>query len=104
VPPDEPAADKRLELAYDAIQEKLKMQDATLASTRTWANNLLATSALFISSAGVGLINNDPTKGPHFAPVLPAVLLLVGRGRSGSARVDRRVAGQRSGSHSVSWV
>jgi hypothetical protein len=76
--PDQPEPDKRLELAYDAIQEKLKMQDATLASTRTRANNLLATTALFVSfSAGVGLISNDPDKGSALCPGVAAVLLLV---------------------------
>jgi hypothetical protein len=76
--PSGPDSDKRLELAYDAIQENLKMQDATLASTRTRANNLLATSTLFVSfSAAVGLINNDPDMGSVFFPGIAAVLLLV---------------------------
>jgi hypothetical protein len=53
------------------------MQDATLANTRTRANNLLATTALFISfSAGVGLISNDPDKGSMLCPGVAAVLLL----------------------------
>jgi hypothetical protein len=57
-------SDKRLELAYDAAQKKLAMQDTTLGNVRTRANTLLATAALFTSfSAGIGLLNNDPTKG-----------------------------------------
>jgi hypothetical protein len=75
---DEPTSDVRLELAYDAAQEMLSLQDATLTSTRTRANTLLATTALFISfSAGVGLINTDPDKGSVFCPGVAAVLLLV---------------------------
>ncbi|BBY36315.1 hypothetical protein MMAN_04490 [Mycobacterium mantenii] len=75
---EEPAADKRLELAYAAAQDRLKAQNETLANTRTRANNLLATTALFISfSAGVGLINTDPNKGLVLCPFLAAVLLLV---------------------------
>ncbi|MGV0777721.1 hypothetical protein [Mycolicibacter kumamotonensis] len=71
-------ADKRLELAYDAAQKALAMQDATLGNFRTRANNLLATAALFTTfSTAVGLINTDEDKGP----VLPAwgafLLLLV---------------------------
>lgn len=74
----EPASDKRLELAYTAAQDTLNLQDATLTNTRTRANNLLATTALFISfSAGVGLINTDPAKGAVFCPFVAVVLLLV---------------------------
>ena len=39
--PDEPSSDKRLELAYEAAQDLLKMQEALLSNTRTRANNLL---------------------------------------------------------------
>jgi hypothetical protein len=71
-------ADKRLELAYSAAQDLLKTQNDTLASTRLRANNLLATTALFVSfSAGVGLVNTDPTKGMVFCPFLAFILLLV---------------------------
>jgi hypothetical protein len=42
-------SDKRLELAYDAAEKKLSMQDATLGNVRTRANTLLATAALFTS-------------------------------------------------------
>lgn len=76
--PDEIAADKRLELAYAAAQERLKLQDATLASTRTRANNLLATTALFVSfSAGIGLINTNPESESALCPGVALVLLLV---------------------------
>lgn len=75
---EEPAVDKRLELAYSAAHERLKAQNDTLANTRTRANNLLATAALFISfSAGVGMINTDPNKGLVLCPFLAGVLLLV---------------------------
>jgi len=47
-------------LAYEAAQEMLRIQDATLANTRTRANNLLAAAALIISIAlGQGLVNRD---------------------------------------------
>lgn len=69
-------ADKRLELAYDAAQKRLAMQDATLGNVRTRANNLLATAALFTSfSAGVGLINTDPNKGATLSPCVGSILL-----------------------------
>lgn len=69
-------SDKRLELAYDAAQKKLNLQDSTLSNTRTRANTLLATSALFVSfSAGVGLVRTDPTRGAVF-PVWAAWVLL----------------------------
>lgn len=75
--PDQ-ATDKRLELAYDAAEKKLAMQDATLGHIRMRANNLLATAALFTSfSAGVGLINTDRSKGPVLSPCAGAVLLAV---------------------------
>lgn len=45
--------DKRLELAYEAGQKRLAMQDATLGNLRTRANTLLIAAALFISF-GVG--------------------------------------------------
>jgi hypothetical protein len=70
--------DKRLELAYAAAQDRLKSQNDALSNTRTRANNLLATTALFISfSAGVGLINTDPSKGMVLCPFVAVVLLLV---------------------------
>jgi hypothetical protein len=50
---DQPVAvqvpDPRLVLAYEAAQDMLKIQDSTLANTRTRANNLLAAAALIIS-------------------------------------------------------
>jgi len=56
--------DKRLELAYDAAQEILRVQDSTLGNTRSRANSLLATGALLTSiSAGIGLVNIDPDRG-----------------------------------------
>ncbi|MGV0778741.1 hypothetical protein [Mycolicibacterium elephantis] len=71
-------SDKRLDLAYDAAQKKLSLQDSTLSNTRTRANNLLATSALFISfSAGVGLVRTDPTRGAIFPACAAWVLLVV---------------------------
>ncbi|OBJ65816.1 hypothetical protein [Mycobacterium colombiense] len=72
------ASDKRLELAYDAAQKKLAMQDTTLGNVRTRANTLLATAALFTSfSAGIGLLNADPAKGPVFSPCASAGLLII---------------------------
>jgi hypothetical protein len=81
---EETAADKRLELAYTAAQDLLESQSDTLSNTRTRANNLLATTALFISfSAGVGLINTDPNKGMVLCPFVAVVLLLVVGGLGG---------------------
>ncbi|MEZ0358154.1 hypothetical protein [Mycobacterium sp. SA01] len=75
--PDQ-ASDKRLELAYDAAQKKLAMQDTTLSNVRTRANTLLATAALFTSfSAGVGLINSDPSKGPVLSSCAGSALLII---------------------------
>lgn len=75
---DNLTSDKRLELAYNAAEKKLSMQDATLSSVRTRANTLLATAALFTSfSAGVGLISTDPSKGRVFPPIAGAVLLVM---------------------------
>jgi hypothetical protein len=72
------ASDKRLELAYDAAQKMLAMQDTTLGNVRTRANNLLATAALFTSfSAGVGLLNTDPGKGAILSPWAGGILLFV---------------------------
>jgi hypothetical protein len=68
-----------VELAYEAAQQWLSMQDTTLANLRTRANNLLAAAALFTSfSAGVGLINNDPKKAlvfPHYAALALFVIV-----------------------------
>jgi len=76
--PDEQTSDKRLELAYDAAQKKLAMQDATLSNVRTRANNLLAAAALFTSfSAGVGLINTDPNKGKVLSACTGGALLTI---------------------------
>ncbi|WP_374023220.1 hypothetical protein [Mycobacterium sp. HNNTM2301] len=74
----EQTSDKRLELAYDAAQKKLAMQDTTLGNVRTRANTLLATAALFTSfSAGIGLLNNDPTKGAVFPSCASVALLII---------------------------
>jgi hypothetical protein len=70
--------DKRLELAYDAGQKQLAMQDTTLGNVRTRANNLLAVAALFTSfAAGLGLINADKTKGPVISPCAAIALLII---------------------------
>jgi hypothetical protein len=54
------------------------MQDGTLGSVRTRANNLLATAALFTSvSAAIGLINTDPHRGAVLAPWKALVLVSV---------------------------
>lgn len=75
---NESVSDKRLELAYEAGQDLLKMQEDLLANTRTRANTLLTASALFVSfSVGVGLINTDPKKGAIFPAWLAIVLLLL---------------------------
>lgn len=39
---EDPTSDKRLELAYNAAEKMLALQDSTLANVRTRANNLLA--------------------------------------------------------------
>lgn len=75
--------DTRLELAYDAGEKALALQDVTLGNTRTRANYLLATAALFTSlSTGLGLIKTDPTKGAVLASwkalVLVGVVALLG--------------------------
>jgi len=71
-------ADKRLELAYDAGQRLLAMQDTTLGNVRTRANNLLAVAALFTSfAAGLGLINADRTNGPVISPCAAIALLVI---------------------------
>jgi hypothetical protein len=76
--PDNPVFDKRLELAYDAAQKMLAMQDTTLGNVRTRANSLLATAALFTSfSAGIGLLNTDRTKGAVLSPCAGAALLII---------------------------
>jgi hypothetical protein len=68
--------DRALELAYDAAEEILKGQDATLGNTRTRASNLLTVAALLTSfSAGLGLIVTDPAKGAVLS-ALAAWLLL----------------------------
>jgi hypothetical protein len=75
---DETDSDTRLELAYDAGERKLAMQDNSLNNVRTRANNLLATAALFTSfSAGVGLINTDRSKGAVLSPGAGTALLIV---------------------------
>lgn len=69
-PPATPPPDKVLELAYEAAQNYLSIQDATLGNTRTRANTLLSTAALLATfSTAVGLLNTDPDKGT----VLPAL-------------------------------
>lgn len=71
-------SDKRLELAYDAAQTKLAMQDTTLGNVRTRANTLLATAALFTSfSAGAGLLNTDPDKGSVLTSYAGTGLLII---------------------------
>ncbi|HKP42111.1 hypothetical protein [Mycobacterium sp.] len=73
---DQPDSDKRLELAYDAAEKRLTLQDTTLSNVRTRANNLLAATAVFISFAtGIGMINTDPKKG-ILLPVLAGLVLL----------------------------
>lgn len=75
---EEKPADKRLELAYDAARALLATQTDSLSNLRTRANNLLATTALFISfSAGVGLISTDPNRGIVLCPFVAVVLLLL---------------------------
>lgn len=77
-PPDASEADKRLELAYDAAEKKLSMQDATLSNVRSRASNLLATAALFTSFAtAIGLVKADPEKGSAISPGAAALLLAV---------------------------
>jgi hypothetical protein len=69
--------DTRLELAYDAAQKYLAVQDTTLGNVRTRANTLLATAALFTTfSAGVGLIHTDSSKGAELSAIKGLILLL----------------------------
>lgn len=71
-------SNKSLELAYDAAKQHLALQDSTLSSTRTRANNLLATTALFVSfSAGVGLLHTDPAAGEVIPAWVAEVLLIL---------------------------
>jgi hypothetical protein len=75
---NQPTADKRLELAYDAGVKALAMQDATLGSVRTRASNLLSAAALFTSvSTAIGLINTNPDHGAVLAPWKAIVLIAV---------------------------
>ena len=77
-------SDKRLELAYEAAQTKLSLQDGTLSNTRTRASGLLATTALFVSfSAGVGLIGDGSNEGvaaisPYVAGVMLVLVVALG--------------------------
>ncbi len=76
--PEEAASDKRLELAYEAAQRKLSVQDATLGNVRTRANNLLAAAALFTSfAAGIGLINANSGHGAIISRWAAVTLLVV---------------------------
>jgi hypothetical protein len=69
-------SDSRLQLAYDAAVGLLSVQSGTLGNLRNRATGLLSVAALATTfSAGLGLINQDPTKGPIF-PGWAAVLLL----------------------------
>jgi hypothetical protein len=78
MPAEESGRDKTLELAYTAAEDMLASQTDSLLNLRTRANNLLTTTALFISfSAGVGLINTDPGKGTILCPFVAGVLLLI---------------------------
>jgi hypothetical protein len=83
-PPDQPSArdqpepDKRLELAYEVAQTIVSVQDTTLGNLRTRANNLLAAAAVFTSfSTGIGLLNNDPSKGVVLSVGAAVILLAV---------------------------
>lgn len=71
-------SDKRLELAYNAAQTKLAMQDTTLGNIRTRANTLLASAALFTSfSAGAGLLNTNPDQGSVVSSYAGTSLLVI---------------------------
>lgn len=71
-------SDKRLELAYNAAQTKLAMQDTTLGNIRTRANTLLASAALFTSfSAGAGLLNTKPDQGSVVSSYAGTSLLVI---------------------------
>jgi hypothetical protein len=77
------AVDPVLELAYDAVTERLKSQSTTLESLRTRATGILSVGALVTSfAAGIGMINTDPAKGdllPTWAPwVLLGILFVMG--------------------------
>jgi hypothetical protein len=75
-PQTECSSDSRLVLAYEAATAILARQSTTLGDTRSRANILLTTAALLTSiSAGIGLLNTDPAKGP-VTPVLIAWVLL----------------------------
>ncbi len=71
-------SDGRLELAYDAAEKMLTLQESTLANVRSRANNLLAATAVFISfAAGIGVINTDPKKGLLLPVIVGLVLLAI---------------------------
>ncbi|MFF5968284.1 hypothetical protein ACFY64_32080 [Streptomyces collinus] len=75
--------DPLLDLAYEAATNRLASQTAAFEGFRTRASGILAIAALVTSfSAGLGLVNTDPTKGPvlpWWAPwALLLILLLVG--------------------------
>ena len=76
-------SDSRLELAYDAAVNLLSVQSAALGNLRNRATGLLSVAALATTfSTGLGLINQDPTKGslfPEWATVfLLAILVALG--------------------------
>lgn len=76
--PDSQDAEKTLVLAYEATKEILKAQDNTLGNTRTRASGILNVAALLTSfSAGLGLIETDPSKGPVLHPATAWMLLIV---------------------------
>lgn len=75
-PPQPPAADERLELAYNAVLATLARQDATLTTLRNRAAAILSVAALLTSfSAGVGLVQSDRTK-PHPFPTWAGYTLI----------------------------
>lgn len=72
----EGASDKRLELAYEAGQKALGIQDSTLDNVRTRANYLLASAAL-IMGFSAGLLIHTSTRKHEVLDWWKALSLLV---------------------------
>lgn len=70
--------DNRLQIAYNAAESTLRVQDTTLGNLRTRANTLLAAAALFTTfSTGIGLFHTDPRTGLVLSPAKAVLLIAV---------------------------
>jgi hypothetical protein len=78
-----PGGEDLIDLAYEAAKDKLASQTSAFESLRTRAAAVLSVAALVTSfSAGLGLVNTDPTQGrllPQWAQwTLLGILLAIG--------------------------